>query len=103
MRHARALTRIWNKAVRSDVPICRAAFGALEKPMCEPLYSAMEKPSHITEHAPPSRARRWMREIVIAVLLTVAAIGFITAALLRGNGAPGSAPPFETARKPATP
>jgi hypothetical protein len=62
----------------------------------------MEKPSDIGEQALHSRARRWMREIVIAVLLTVAAAAFITAALLRGNGAPGMTPSFETARKPAT-
>jgi hypothetical protein len=43
-----------------------------------------------------------MREIVIAALLTVAAIGFITAALLRGSGGSAPTPPFETARKPAT-
>jgi hypothetical protein len=102
MRDARALARAGNKATWRDVPICRAAFGALENLLCGPLYSAMEKPSDIAEPAPHSRARRWMREIIIAVLLTVAAIGFITAALLRGNGAPGAAPPFETARKPAT-
>jgi len=47
-----------------------------------------------------------VREIVLAAVLTVAAVAFITAALLRGNGAqqgaPQGAPPFETARKPVT-
>jgi hypothetical protein len=38
---------------------------------------------------------------MIAVLLTIAAAAFITAALLRGNGAPGMTPSYETARKPA--
>jgi hypothetical protein len=102
MRDARPLARTGNKTARLDVPICRAAFGALEKVHCGPLYSAMEKPSDIAEHAPHRRARRWMREIVIAALLTVAAIGFITAALLRGSGGSAPTPPFETARKPAT-
>jgi hypothetical protein len=83
------------------VPICRAAFGALEKLLCAPLYLAMEKHSNIGEHAHQRRARRWVREIVIAVLLTVAAAAFITAALMRGNGAPGTTPSYETARKPA--
>jgi len=46
-----------------------------------------------------SRARRWAREVALAVLLTVAAAAFITIALLRSNGAPEGAPPFETARK----
>jgi len=35
-------------------------------------------------------------------MLTIAAAAFITAALLRGNGAPQGVPPFETARKPIT-
>jgi hypothetical protein len=45
--------------------------------------------------------RRWAREIVLAVILTIAAAAFITAAWLRGSGAP-HATPIETARKPAT-
>ena len=61
----------------------------------------MEKRFGMGEPAPSRRAWRWAREIAIAVLLTVAAAGFITAALLRGNGAPHSPPSFETARKPA--
>ena len=52
------------------------------------------------EHRAPRRARRWVREIVLAAILTIAAVAFIAAALLRGNGA--QAPPFETARKPVT-
>jgi len=81
------------------VPICRAAFGALEKPLCGALYFAMEKHSGMGEPASSRRAWRWAREIAIAVLLTLAAAGFITAALVRGNS--GSHPPsFETARKP---
>ena len=83
------------------MPICRAAFGALEKLLCAPLYLAMEKRSEIGEHEHQRRARRWAREIVIAVLLTVAAAVFITAALMRGNSAPGLTPAYETARKPA--
>jgi len=81
------------------VPICRAAFGALEKLLCGALYFAMEKHSGMDEPASSPRAWRWAREIAIAVLLTLAAAGFITAALVRGNS--GSHPPsFETARKP---
>jgi len=85
------------------VPICRAAFGALEKRPCGALYCAMAKRSGIDATAHPHRAWRWAREIAIAVLLTVAAAGFIAAALLRGNGASQSSPVFETARKPAGP
>jgi hypothetical protein len=61
----------------------------------------MEKHPIAGEQRPQSRARRWAREIALAVVLTVAAAAFITAALLRGDGRPG-APAFETARKPAT-
>jgi hypothetical protein len=83
------------------VPICRAAFGALEKLICGALYSAMEKHSGMGGAAPSQRAWRWAREIAIAVLLTLAAAGFITAALMHGNGASKSPSSFETARKPA--
>jgi hypothetical protein len=83
------------------VPICRAAFGALEKLLCGALYFAMAKHSGMGEPVAPRRAWRWAREIAIAVLLTVAAAGFITAALVRGNGVSQSSPSFETARKPA--
>jgi len=48
------------------------------------------------------RMRRWAREIALAVVLTVAAIAFMTAALLRGNGALQTPSTFETARKPPT-
>jgi hypothetical protein len=84
------------------VPICRAAFGALEKLLCASLYSAMENRSDIGEHPHQRRARRWMREIVIAALLTIAAVGFIAAALLRGNGGSSATQTYETARKPPT-
>ena len=43
-----------------------------------------------------------MREILIAALLTIAAVGFIAAALLRGNGGPSATHTYETARKPPT-
>jgi hypothetical protein len=62
----------------------------------------MERRSIATEQERQRRARRWAREIALAVLLTVAAAAFITAALLRGSGAPQGVPSFETARKPVT-
>jgi hypothetical protein len=52
------------------------------------------------EHTPRRRARRWAREIALAVLLTIAAAVFITAAWWRGNGLPQATQSFETARKP---
>jgi hypothetical protein len=82
------------------VPICRAAFGALEKLYCRALYSAMERNPIAQIPKAPGRARRWAKEIALAALLTIAAAAFITVALLRSNGSPSS--PFETARKPPT-
>lgn len=45
------------------------------------------------------RMRRWQREVALAVMLTVAAVAFIAAAFLRGDGASPESP-FATARKP---
>ena len=61
----------------------------------------MEKRSGMGEPASSSRAWRWAREIAIAVLLTVAAAGFIAAALVRGSGGSQTPASFETARKPS--
>ncbi|MBO0741236.1 MAG: hypothetical protein J2P51_07400, partial [Hyphomicrobiaceae bacterium] len=68
---------------------------------CGALYLAMEKRSGMGEPASSRRAWRGAREIAIAVLLTVAAAGFITAALMRGNSGSQTPPSFETARKPS--
>jgi len=51
-------------------------------------------------HPHPRRAWRSVREIVVAVLLTIAALAFITTAMLRSSKAPGSTPAYETARQP---
>ena len=50
---------------------------------------------------PTSQRRhpRPLKEIILAVFLTAAAVGFIAAALLREEGAPGT-PSLEAARKP---
>ena len=45
------------------------------------------------------RLRRWQREVALAVMLTIAAVAFIAAAMLRSDGAHDSAP-YATARKP---
>jgi heme/copper-type cytochrome/quinol oxidase subunit 4 len=37
-------------------------------------------------HASHPNLRRWMREIVLAILLTVAAVAVISVALWRGDG-----------------
>jgi heme/copper-type cytochrome/quinol oxidase subunit 4 len=38
-------------------------------------------------HASHPNLRRWLREIVLAILLTVAAVAVISVALWRGDGA----------------
>jgi hypothetical protein len=81
------------------VPICRAAFGALEIQLCGALYLAMEKRPTERGYSHQHRVRRGAREIALAVLLTIAAVTFITAAWLRGTTWPQTAP-YETARKP---
>ena len=43
--------------------------------------------------------RRWQREVVLAVVLTVAAIAFIAAGMLRGQDAAQDSS-YTTARKP---
>jgi hypothetical protein len=83
------------------VPICRAAFGALEQVWCGGLYPAMDKRPIEGSSSHQRRVRRWAREIALAALLTVAAVAFITAAWLRGNSGPHLSPALEAARKPA--
>ena len=51
------------------------------------------------EQTSQRRHPRRLKEIILAVFLTAAAVGFIAAALLREEGAPGT-PSLEAARKP---
>jgi hypothetical protein len=44
--------------------------------------------------------RRWYKEIALAVVLTVAALAFMAAALLRGQDVQPDDLPYATARKP---
>ena len=65
--------------------------------LCGALYSAMEKRSIDRRYPHQNRVRRGAREIVLAVLLTIAAVTFITAAWLHGTTWPQTAP-YETAQ-----
>jgi hypothetical protein len=47
----------------------------------------MEKVSERRQPGAAPNLRRWMREIALAVLLTIAAVTVITVALWRGDGA----------------
>jgi hypothetical protein len=48
------------------------------------------------------RNPRRLQEIVLAAFLTAAAVGFIAAAMLRGEGGALRAPSLEAERKPFT-
>jgi hypothetical protein len=82
------------------VPICRAAFGALENSHRSGRYPAMARHRFLRERIILRRMRRWQREVALAVMLTVAAIAFIAAAFLRGDGPSSETAPYATARKP---
>lgn len=60
----------------------------------------MEKRSSESGRTHHSRLRRGSRDIVLAVLLTIAAATFITAAWLRGTVWSPTVP-YETARQPS--
>ncbi len=53
------------------------------------------------EQTSPRRFTARAREILLAALLTLAAVGFIAAALLRGDMTAQQTPSVETARKPS--
>jgi hypothetical protein len=69
------------------VPICRAAFRALELVRRDALLPRMEKVSERRRQNSPPNLRRWTREIALAVLLTIAAVTVISVAWWRGDGA----------------
>jgi hypothetical protein len=90
------------------VRICRAAFGALALRRGGAFHAAMtaHRPNgapHEGLRAEPRLQRRdprRLREIILAAVLTAAAVGFIAAALLRGDGGALRGPNLETERKP---
>ena len=63
-------------------------------------YPAMARHRFLRERILLRRMRRWQREVALAIMLTVAAIAFIAAALLRGDGCFAGDAPYATARKP---
>lgn len=58
----------------------------------------MEKRPFLREHVARLRAQRWTKEVLLAVLLTIAALAFIATAMV-GRGGQDEAP-VETARTP---
>jgi hypothetical protein len=97
----RELGRGARKVCPKSVPLCRAAIGALEKKRRERTILAMQRLRYIREWIRRRRIKRWGREIMLAVILTLAAAIFIAVALLRENGAPQAKAPYATARQPA--
>jgi hypothetical protein len=62
------------------------------------LSPGMQRLRYIREWIRRRRIKRWVREITLAVVLTVAAAAFIAVAVWRG---PQADVPYATARKPA--
>jgi hypothetical protein len=74
------------------VPICRAAFGGLEFERARALFPAMEmRPEN---SRPRLHVPRWLREVLLAIVLTVAALAVITVTLWRGDGGNQSTVPL---------
>jgi hypothetical protein len=92
------------------VRICRAAFGALALRVLGAFHAAMtaDRPKGAprggerAEARPQRRNPRRLREIILAAFLTAAAIGFIAAALLRGESGALRSPSMEAERRPFT-
>lgn len=67
---------------------------------CQRLYLKMEKRPIILDRLAKLRAQRWSREVLLAALLTIAAVVFIATAMV-GKESPGpGGNPVETARTP---
>ena len=79
------------------VPFCRAAKGALAKPGCQRLYLAMEKRPALRKRLVKLRAQRWSREVLLAALLTIAAVAFIAAAMVSTDQSDQAKSSIETA------
>jgi hypothetical protein len=88
--------------------MCRAAFGALASCAERAFHVAMAAHRQKGERkqapsvAPRSPRRRPLRlqEVLLAAFLTAAAIGFIAAAILRGEWGTPQTPSVEAERKP---
>jgi len=83
-----------------DVPFCRAANGALAASHRQRPYLVMEQLRILRQWIERLGAQRWGKEIVLAVLLTVAAVAFIATAILGSDTPVDGKAPYETATKP---
>jgi hypothetical protein len=60
----------------------------------------MEKRPSLNELLTRLRAQSWSREVLLAALLTIAAVVFITAAMVGRDNSEQGTTPVETARQP---
>jgi hypothetical protein len=60
----------------------------------------MEKRPSLNERITRFRAQPWSREVLLAALLTIAAVVFIAAAMIGRNDPDQQTVPVETARQP---
>jgi hypothetical protein len=60
----------------------------------------MEKRPTLHERIARLRAQRWSREVLLAALLTIAAVVFIATAIVGRDGSIEDKPGVEAARKP---
>ena len=79
------------------MPFCRAAKGALAKSGCQGLYLAMKRWPALRKRLIKLRAQRWSREVLLAALLTIAAVAFIAAAMVSTDQSDQAKSSIETA------
>ena len=60
----------------------------------------MEKRPSLGKLAAQLRAQRWSREVLLAAILTIAAVVFITAGMIGRDTSEHEKSPVETARQP---
>jgi uncharacterized membrane protein YfcA len=91
--------RAWSWGAPVSVPFCRAANGTLAGRARRVSLFAMAILRVVSGWVARFRAQRWSREILLAIVLTLAAAAFIGAALM-GHEPHGEAkPPFAAADK----
>jgi hypothetical protein len=81
------------------VPFCRAANGTLAAPTGPVSKCAMAILRVVSVWIARFRAQRWSKEIVLAIVLTLAAVGFIVAAMGSTDEHAGRAAPYAAGDK----
>jgi hypothetical protein len=84
---------------QKSVPFCRAANGTLAARAPRVLLCAMAILRDVSGWLARFRAQRWSKEILLAVVLTLAAAVFIAAALMGQEPNVDAQPPYAAADK----